>query len=244
MAPRIAVIPARYASTRFPGKPLAHLLGEPMIRHVHRRCLEAACFDAVVVATDDERIQAVCQGFGAEVALTSSECPSGTDRVAEVARARGLGADAVWINVQGDEPAVPPAALRALAAAFDAPAVEMATLVRPLAEADRARPSVVKVVRAESGAALYFSRADLPFPQSTVPVRRWAHVGLYGYRQRTLERLATLAPTELERAERLEQLRALGHGIVIHCVETQAHSPAVDLPEDVAAAEAALRALA
>lgn len=239
-----AFIPSRFAAQRFPGKPLAPLLGRPLVLHVLDRCLEAGCFDRVLVATDDERIAGVVRAAGGEVALTPADCPSGTDRVAHAAAQLGLAGDAVVINVQGDEPAVPPAALLALVALFDDAQVDMGTLVRPLEEAERGNPNVVKVVRSEAGDALYFSRADLPYARNAEPtLRRWAHLGLYGYRARVLQRLAALPPTALERSESLEQLRALGHGLRIRCGEMTWRSVAVDVPGDVPAAEAALQAL-
>lgn len=244
MAGPIAVIPSRFGAQRFPGKPLALLRGKPMVQHVVDRCAEARCFDRVVVATDDERIAAAVRAFSGEVVLTSPDCASGTDRVAEVARALGLSADTPFVNVQGDEPAIHPESLHQVARAFDDAAVQMATLVRPLEEAERANPNVVKVVLDESAHALYFSRADIPFARNPgVAVARWAHLGIYGYRQATLLRLASLAPTALEQAESLEQLRALGNGVRILCVKTKHGSQAVDVPGDVALAEAALDAL-
>ncbi len=232
----IAVIPARYAASRFPGKPLALISGVPMIQHVWNRCTEAGVFDAVIIATDDARIADTAQKFGATVELTSATHVSGTDRVAEVA---GRRKGDVFVNVQGDEPAIHPEVLRALAHAFADPTVAMATLVRPLDENERSNPNVVKVVRDEQGFALYFSRADLPFARGDV-AHRWAHLGIYGYRRDTLLRLASLAPTALEKAESLEQLRALGHGIRILCVPTTHRGQAVDSPADVPLAEAAL----
>lgn len=241
----IAVIPARYAAQRFPGKPLAPIAGKPMVQHVYERCGEARCFSRVLVATDDARIVDAVQGFGGEAVLTSPACASGTDRVAEVARGLSLSPEAVVVNVQGDEPAVHPESLALLARAFEADAVEMATLVRPLEDAERPNPNVVKVVRDEADFALYFSRADLPFQRDagTPGVKRWAHLGLYGYRAHVLETLSTLQPTFLERAESLEQLRALGNGVRILCVETRHATQAVDTPGDVALAEAALARL-
>lgn len=237
----IAVIPSRFASTRFPGKPLAVIRGKPMVQHVVERCLEAKCFDRVLVATDDARIAAAVRSFGGEVAMTSEACASGTDRVAEVARELGLADESVVVNVQGDEPALHPLALWALGQAFEDPSVQMATLVRALRDEERSNATVVKAVLDEAGRALYFSRADLPFQRDTgVTIERWAHVGIYGYRAATLARLATLAPTTLEQTESLEQLRALGHGIAITCVKTKHGSAAVDRPEDVPNAEAAL----
>ena len=241
--PRVlAVIPARHAATRFPGKPLAALLGRPMVEHVFRRCEEAGCFDEVVVATDDPRILAAVKGFGGRAELTSPDCRSGTDRVAELARSRPGSAEDVFVNVQGDEPAIAPQALKALVEAFAAPAVQMATLVRPLDEAELANRNLVKVVQDEAGRALYFSRLDLPFARDpSAAVQRWAHLGIYGYRRQTLLRLAGLPPTALELSESLEQLRALGNGIQIQCVQTLLRGQAVDVPEDLPFAEAALR---
>lgn len=240
----IAVIPARYASTRFPGKPLALLSGKPMIQHVYERCVEAGCFARVIVATDDARIADVVKAFGGQVQLTSSDCASGTDRVAEVARALELADGEVLINVQGDEPAVHPRSLSSLAQAFLDAQVQMATLVRPLREDERGNPNVVKALLDEHRFALYFSRADVPYPRNDGGgVRRWAHLGLYGYRVGTLRKLAALAPTPLEKTESLEQLRALGHGIRILCRETLHETQAVDSPEDVPLAEAALARL-
>jgi 3-deoxy-manno-octulosonate cytidylyltransferase (CMP-KDO synthetase) len=243
MAPHtVAVIPARYASTRFPGKPLTLIRGVPMIQHVWNRCQEARAFAEVLVATDDARIADTVRGFGGKAVMTRPECPTGTDRVAEVARGR---ADVdVWINVQGDEPLVDPASLRTLAELFADTQVQMATLVRPLESADAVSPNVVKAVLALNGDALYFSRATLPFVRDAADgaaVRRWAHLGLYGYRRDTLLRLATLPATPLEGAEKLEQLRALEHGIRIRCGHVTGTSVAVDVPDDVARVEALLR---
>lgn len=243
MANCLAVVPCRYGSTRFPGKPLVQLLGKPMVQHVVERCREAGVFSRVIVATDDERISSAVKSFGGEVVMTSPECASGTDRVAEVARGLSLESSAVVVNVQGDEPAVRPEALVALTNAFTTAAVVMATLVRPLRDDERTNSNVVKAVLGEANQALYFSRADLPFQRDTSTVQRWAHVGLYGYRSATLQRLAALVPTELERSEALEQLRALGHGIGITCVRTELPNIGVDRPEDVPAAERALAAL-
>ncbi|WNG33805.1 3-deoxy-manno-octulosonate cytidylyltransferase [Archangium violaceum] len=242
-APRtFAVIPARYASTRFPGKPLALIAGRPMIEHVWRRCQEARVFDEVVVATDDVRIQETVTRLGGVAVMTSPDCATGTDRVAEVARARPE-VD-VWVNVQGDEPLVDPDSLRVLAGLFTDPAVEMGTLVRPLGAAEVNSPHVVKAVLALNGDALYFSRSTVPFirePGEAGAVERWAHLGLYGYRRDTLLRLAGLSATPLEQAEKLEQLRALEHGIRIRCGKVAGRTVAVDVPEDVARVEAAMK---
>jgi 3-deoxy-manno-octulosonate cytidylyltransferase (CMP-KDO synthetase) len=242
--PRIfAVIPARYASTRFPGKPLALIAGKPMVEHVWRRCQESRAFLQVLVATDDERIREAVERFGGTAVMTSPDCATGTDRVAEVARSRP-GVD-VWINVQGDEPLLDPKALQLLAGLFSDPQVEMGTLVRPLEAAEVPNPHVVKAVLAVNGDALYFSRAALPFIREAGhegSVRRWAHIGLYGYQHETLLKLATLPPTPLEEAEKLEQLRALEHGIRIRCGQVHWNTVAVDVPEDVARVEAVMSA--
>lgn len=238
----VAVIPARHASTRFPGKPLALIAGRPMVEHVWRRCQDAGAFDEVLVATDDVRIQEVVARFGGTAVMTSPACATGTDRVAEVARTRP-GVD-VWVNVQGDEPLLDPQALKVLVELFQDPTVQMGTLVRPMEAAEVPNPNVVKAVLAVNGDALYFSRAALPFIREAGhegSVRRWAHIGLYGYRHETLLRLASLTPTPLEEAEKLEQLRALEHGLRIRCGQVRWSTVAVDVPEDVARVEAVLR---
>jgi 3-deoxy-manno-octulosonate cytidylyltransferase (CMP-KDO synthetase) len=241
MQPRpLAVIPARWASTRFPGKPLALLAGRPMVLHVVDACRRAGVFGEVIVATEDPRIAEVVRTAGARAELTRADHATGTDRVAEVAARLPGDGRGVVVNVQGDEPLVDPGALRALVGAFDEATVEMATLVRPLAEEERPLLQVVKAVLDVRGDALYFSRADLPVSRDGAPVQRWAHLGLYGYRRQTLGRLAGLPPTPLERAESLEQLRALEHGIPIRCVRTESRSLGVDTPEDLARAEALL----
>ena len=235
----VAIIPARWGSTRFPGKPLVRLAGRPLVVHVLEACRRSGAFSEVRVATDDERIAAAVSEAGGLVDRTRSDHPSGTDRVAEVA-ARLPPAVEVVVNVQGDEPLVHPEALRALAAAFDDPAVEMATLIRPLEEGERANPNVVKAVVDLRSDALYFTRADVPFSRDGAPATRWAHQGMYGYRRATLLRFAALAPTPLERAESLEQLRALENGIRIRCVPMTHASIGVDTPDDLARAEALL----
>jgi 3-deoxy-manno-octulosonate cytidylyltransferase (CMP-KDO synthetase) len=235
----VAVIPARWGSTRFPGKPLVQLAGRPLVVHVLEACRRSGAFSEVRVATDDDRIAAAVSAAGGLVEPTRADHPSGTDRVAEVA-ARLPPAVEVVVNVQGDEPLVHPDSLRALASVFDDPEVTMATLVRPLREEEQGNPNVVKAVLDLRSDALYFTRADVPFSRDGAAVRRWAHQGLYGYRRATLLRLAALAPTPLERAESLEQLRALESGIRIRCVPTTHLSIGVDTPEDLARAEAVL----
>ncbi len=239
----LAVIPARWGSTRFPGKPLAMLAGRPLVQHVVEAALRSGAFERVVVATDDERIAEAVSRFGGNVERTSAAHLSGTDRVAEVVARLPQEAPDVVVNLQGDEPLLDAASLRRLVHAFTDVRVAMATLVRPLEEAtERLSPHVVKVVPDIRGDALYFSRADIPFDRDGMRVPRFAHVGLYGYRRATLVRLAQLPPGTLEQAESLEQLRALEHGIRIRCVVTEHRSIGVDTPADLARAEALLAA--
>lgn len=236
----LAVIPARYSSTRFPGKPLALLAGRPMVAHVVERTRDAACFDEVIVATDDERIVRAAADAGARPILTGA-CRSGTDRVAEAVR--DLPASVV-LNVQGDEPALPPENLRLLAGFLRAhPEVPMATLALPGTTGDLKNPNVVKVVCDLVGRALYFSRAAIPYPRNPGAgiVRR--HVGLYGFQKEALLAFTSWPETELERTEGLEQLRALAHGMALHVLAAVADSIAVDTPEDIGPAERALAAL-
>lgn len=233
------VIPARWASTRLPGKPLADIGGWPMIRHVWDRALQSGAGE-VVIATDDARIAEAARGFGAEVVMTGAEHASGTDRVAEVARAGVWPEDTVIVNVQGDEPLIAPDNIRQVAALFEAgPDVVMTTLCEPLADpAQLASPHVVKVVTAADGRALYFSRAPIPHVRDagatgTDAIHR-RHVGLYGYTHRMLARLAGTPPCALERREGLEQLRALWLGARIQVADAEvAPAAGVDTPEDL-----------
>jgi 3-deoxy-manno-octulosonate cytidylyltransferase (CMP-KDO synthetase) len=231
---RVAVlIPTRFASTRFPGKALADLGGRPMIEHVYRRAASCADVAQVIVATDDERIAAAVRAFGGGVRLTRTDHVSGTDRIAEVAAT--LDCDIV-VNVQGDEPLIDPRAITEALAPFADPAVQVTTLCHRLVDpAELVDPNVVKVVLDRAGFALYFSRAPVPYVRDEgggwPPLFR--HVGLYGYRRQALLVLASLPPTPLERAEALEQLRALEHGIRIRAVETEYESIGVDTPADL-----------
>jgi 3-deoxy-manno-octulosonate cytidylyltransferase (CMP-KDO synthetase) len=232
----VAVIPARFASTRFPGKPLADIDGQPMIEHVYRRASAAASVSRVIVATDDVRIAAAVRRFDGEVRLTRPDHPSGTDRLAEVAAT--LDCDVV-VNVQGDEPLIDPRAIDAVAAPFAADAsLSITTLYRRIENPrELADPNVVKVVLDRGGHALYFSRA--PIPHMRDPRGGWPplykHIGLYAYRRSALLVLAALEPTPLERAESLEQLRALEHGIRIRAIESPHDTISVDTPEDLEA---------
>lgn len=238
------IIPARYASTRFPGKPLALLAGRPMVQHVHDRATESGASE-VVVATDDERIAAVCRAFGADVAMTAAGHASGTERIAEVARARRWHPDATVVNLQGDSPLMPPQSVSQVAGLLETHrAAAMATLCTPVATEEEYRnPNVVKVVMDASGRALYFSRAPIPCAahgSAAVP-DAWRHLGIYGYRVGDLARLAASPGCYLESVEKLEQLRALWLGLEIRVgIAGAAHGPDVDTPADVAIAESYL----
>ena len=238
-APRIvAIIPARYHSTRLPGKALADIAGRPMIEHVYRRSASAAGVDAVIVATDDERIADAVRQFGGRVVMTAASHRTGTDRVAEVAH--GIACDIV-INVQGDEPLIPPQMIEEVVAPFGESGVVMATLRRRIdSEEDRLSPHVVKVVVNRDDDALYFSRAPIPSGRGGAAFK---HVGLYGYRRQFLLEFAALPQTPLEVSESLEQLRALEHGFRIRTPETIHDSLGVDTPEDLERARRQLDAL-
>lgn len=243
----LGVIPARWGSTRFPGKILHPLCGRPMLAWVVDRARRARRLDRLLVATDDARIARAAEACGIEAVMTSPEHPSGTDRAAEAARGRGA---AAVVNIQGDEPLVDPALLDRLAEAVTGPdARDMATAAAPLERADWiARSSVVKVVCSAAGDALYFSRAAIPHVRDAAPGAppppgaHLRHIGVYAYRVEFLGRLVAEPPCALERWEGLEQLRALHLGARIRVLMTEDRSLGVDTPEDVAPAEAALRA--
>lgn len=238
------VIPSRYASTRLPGKPLLSIAGKPMIQHVWEQASKSSA-QRVVVATDDARIAEVCNGFGAEVVMTREDHNSGTDRLAEVAAKLGLAPDAIVVNVQGDEPLIPPSVIDQVAANLAAHTeARMATLAEPIEDVETLfNPNVVKVVSDLNGLALTFSRATLPwardaFAQSReqlpegVPYRR--HIGIYAYRASFLHDFVSWGPCWLENTESLEQLRALWHGVRIHVDDALiAPPPGVDTIEDL-----------
>lgn len=229
----VAIIPARYQSSRLPGKALAEIGGRPMIEHVYRRAEAAASVSSVIVATDDHRIVEAVRAFGGAVCLTAPNHPSGTDRLAEVAA--GLRCRIV-VNVQGDEPLIDPAMIdAAVDPLLTDTGVVMSTLRRRIDDpGDVENPHVTKVVVDCSGYALYFSRSPIPHVRrDSPPTPAWQHIGLYVYRRELLLRLAALPPTPLERAESLEQLRALEHGIRVLAVETTHDSIGVDTPEDL-----------
>lgn len=230
----LAVIPARYASSRYPGKPLVEIAGKPMVQHVYEKCLAASGIAHVIIATEDERIVQACKRFGGEAELTSSDHTSGTDRVAEVA-ARHREYDFV-LNVQGDEPGIEPETIQAVADLLRNSDVQIASaMTKFFAGESPENPSGVKVVTDKRGDALYFSRAPIPFYRDPgVPEKIYfRHLGAYGFRRDILLQLTKLAPSSLERAESLEQLRWLEAGYRIRCAEVQSRSSGIDTPDDL-----------
>lgn len=245
------VIPARYASTRLPGKPLLDLAGLPMIERVWRQARQSAAA-RIVIATDDLRIREVAEAFGAEVCMTRPEHPSGTDRLQEVARLLELAEDAILVNVQGDEPLIPPAVINQVAANLAAHGdCGVATVCAPIHDSSELyNPNAVKVVCDARGRALYFSRAAIPWPRDSFAADPGAmpagghwyrHIGIYAYRVGFLHRYVSWPPAPLEQIEQLEQLRALYHGVAIHVAPAAAPVPAgVDTAADLAAVNALL----
>ena len=236
----LAFLPARYASTRFPGKPLIDLKGKPMIQRVWEQACKAKGVDSVYVATDDKRIANVVQAFGGTAIMTPVSCPTGMDRLAAALKKLGrVKDDTIIVNVQGDEPLLPPAMIEQVVKALKTTGAPMATLARPLTQAEYLNPNNVKVLWDAKGLALYFSRSPIAFnrdkpgklPQG---LRLGLHVGLYAYRAGFLTRLAQMKPTKLEQAEKLEQLRVLDAGEQIAVGFTKAYSQAIDTPSDAA----------
>ena len=244
----IAIIPARYASSRFPGKVLADIGGKSMIQRVYEQVSEAALINEVLVATDDDRIFHHVRGFGGRVAMTRPDHRSGTDRCAEIAA--GLTGVDMVINVQGDEPFIDPVQVDGVVGPLLAGKASISTLARPLRrQQDLFDPNVVKAVFSDSGRALYFSRSPVPFLRNT-PEAKWVesalhfqHIGLYGFQYRTLLEITRLPPSRYEQAELLEQLRWLEAGYAIHVNITDRETLGVDTPEDLERARAFLQTL-
>jgi 3-deoxy-manno-octulosonate cytidylyltransferase (CMP-KDO synthetase) len=236
----LAFIPARFASSRFPGKPLIDLNGKPMIQRVWEQACKAKGLDAVYVATDDQRIASAVKAFGGQAVMTPVDCPSGTDRIAAAIKKVGkVKDDTIIVNVQGDEPLLPPAMIEQLVKALKKTGAPMATLARPLSQVEYLNPNNVKVLWDAKGLALYFSRSAVPFHRDEAGVlpqgqRLGLHVGLYAYRAGFLRKLAKAKPSPLELAEKLEQLRVLDMGERIAVAFTKADSQAIDTPEDAA----------
>lgn len=236
----IGVIPARWSSSRLPGKPLADILGKPMIQHVYERACAARSLSSVIIAADDERVIRAAEAFGARAVMTSPDHPNGTSRVEEAAR--GSGADAV-INIQGDEPMLNHVMIDEIAEALNDSSVVCATLCRKMDEADFENPNAVKVVRDKDGDALYFSRSMIPYRRNDVGVPVYHHIGIYGYTAEFLKLYASLPMTPLAETESLEQLKVLENGYKIRVKATSCddRSRGVDTPEDLEAVRALMR---
>ncbi|TNI83598.1 3-deoxy-manno-octulosonate cytidylyltransferase [Aeromonas veronii] len=237
----VVVIPARYASTRLPGKPLADIHGKPMVQYVVEKALQSGA-DRVIVATDDERVQQALQSTGVEVCMTSPDHQSGTERLAEVCRHYGFAADTIIVNVQGDEPLIPPAIIRQVADNLAAATAPMATLSVPIKDAEEAfNPNAVKVVTDKDGYALYFSRASIPWDRDRfaksheqIGDHYQRHIGIYAYRAGFIQRYVDWAPSVLEQVEALEQLRVLWYGEKIHVAQALEAPPVgVDTQADL-----------
>ncbi len=235
-----AVIPARLGSTRMPRKVLRLIAGRPMVEWVWRAASASGLMDPVVVATDADEVADACRSRSIPVVMTSPSCPSGSDRVREVATK--IAAD-IYVNIQGDEPTLTPDFFPPLLDLFERPEVEVSTLAVPCPPEDRTNPNAVKVVTALDGHALYFSRATIPFDRDAIGFAGYRkHLGIYAYRRAALERFAALPPSPLEKLERLEQLRLLENGVSIYVAEAPRDTIGVDTEEDLARAEAFLRA--
>lgn len=238
----IGIIPARYASTRFPGKPLIDIGGKSMIQRVYEQCKQAETLSDVIVATDDERIAQHVKSFGGKVVMTKPEHQSGTDRCAEVIQTYTGLCDAV-INIQGDEPFIDPTQIDALAFAFHDPHVQLATMKKKMTiEADIQNPNMVKVISNHRGEAIYFSRSPIPYRRNPeTQIEYFKHIGIYGYRKAALLEITQLPAGRLEMAENLEQLRWIEQNYRIALVETNIENIAIDTPDDLARVEKYLK---
>lgn len=236
------IIPTRYASSRFEGKPLAKILGKPLFWHVYTRVSQCSCLEKVVLATDDSRIYDAAQAYDIPVLMTGSAHTCGSERVHEAAQILGAVDDEVVINIQGDEPLLEPKMLYQLLEPFSQDDVEVATLARKINYEEAQDPDQVKVVLAKDGKALYFSRSLIPYPRDGRKEEFWGHIGIYAFRMRILEKFVALGSEHLERKEKLEQLRLLENGVPIHVVKTDFKCIGVDRPEDIAKVEKMLSA--
>lgn len=250
----VLVIPSRYASTRLPGKPLRLIAGKPMIQHVYERAQAAAKelgFQSIIIATDDERIRATCEAFGAEVCMTSPDHETGSDRLAEVVEIKQWPDDTIVVNLQGDEPLTPIESLKQVAENLASnPQASMSTLsVAIRTDLEYNDPNVVKVVTDKQGLAMYFSRASIPFQRDSqlengIPVSEYAqrHIGIYAYRAKYLKSFAKMEACQIEQLEKLEQLRAMWFGARIHvAVAKQVPGHGVDTEADLIAVEKILK---
>jgi 3-deoxy-manno-octulosonate cytidylyltransferase (CMP-KDO synthetase) len=231
MSKVVGIIPARWNSTRFPGKSLHRIAGKPLIQYVWERCIEAGCFDQMIIATDDMRIAKASFNFGAEVAITSPDHPSGTDRIAEVATK--LKKASIIFNIQGDEPTIDTGLLqRVVRKLSKSRRMAMSTAATPISPEEARNEHNVKVILDSKNDALYFSRSLIPFPRGKVPITYYKHLGIYGYRRKALLDFVKMPASSLERAEQLEQLRALENGVKIRVVVSETAAIGVDTPED------------
>jgi 3-deoxy-manno-octulosonate cytidylyltransferase (CMP-KDO synthetase) len=237
----VGIIPARYASTRFPGKPLVDIHGKSMIRRVYEQAKKASSLSRVIIATDDERIEKEVMKFGGEVCMTSAEHPSGTDRCAEVVTAMKLDCRAV-VNIQGDEPFIDPAQIDLLSSCFNDPRTQLATLIRKIHSPEVLfNPNSPKVITDKDGFAIYFSRQAIPYVRGAEPhewlkkITFYQHIGIYGYQVDCLHEITKLAPSILEKAESLEQLRWIENGYKIKTAVTEFETLAIDTPDDLQA---------
>ena len=236
-----AIIPCRYASTRFPGKPLSEILGKPMFYHVYQRVLESGCFKAIAIATDDFRILNAAEKMNVPAVMTREDHPSGTDRVLEAARSLNVPENAVVVNVQGDEPALNPLILRELLEPFKNPETRVTSPAVRISADEALSPDLVKVVFSKDMNALYFSRSRIPFDRDGIAPDYFGHIGLYAFRMKTLEQFVTLGKSRLEDIEKLEQLRLLENSIPIRMVITHHRTIGVDRPEDIKKVEELLK---
>lgn len=227
------IIPARYDSSRFPGKPLADICGKPMIWHVYNQACKCHSFKKNILATDDERIFSVAESYDIPVVMTKKDHPSGSDRVLEAAEIYGIPDDAVVVNIQGDEPLIDPAMLLELVEPFENADIAVTTLAHIIHRDDAQNPNRVKIALSNSGKALYFSRSIIPFPRDNAETDYYGHIGLYAFRMTALRKFVSMDTGKLENTEKLEQLRLLENDIPIHVVLTEHKSIGVDTPEDL-----------
>jgi 3-deoxy-manno-octulosonate cytidylyltransferase (CMP-KDO synthetase) len=227
------IIPARYQSSRFPGKALADIQGKPMFWHVYSRARQCTSFSQIVLATDDHRILSAAEALSVPVFMTDPSHPSGTDRVLEAAEKLKAQDEDVVVNIQGDEPLLEPDMLEALIQPFCDQHVQVATLAKQVDPQASQNPHLVKVVMDRKGSALYFSRCPIPFDRQNTGGTYWGHIGIYAFRMKTLKQFQQLGPSDLESMESLEQLRLLENGIPIQVVKTTYDSQGVDRPDDL-----------
>ena len=227
------IIPARYNSTRFPGKPLADISGKPMFWHVFNRASKCTDLLQVVLATDDKRIFSAANNLDVPVVMTRNDHKSGTDRVMEAAMLLKVPENAIVINIQGDEPAMESAMITEIITPFSNPDIQVTTLAKKIKQHEAENPDIVKVVLSAAGNALYFSRSNIPYYRDKTEKSYLGHIGLYAFRMKTLKKFVSLPPGRLEKIEKLEQLRLLENNIPIHVVITKFSSHGVDRPEDI-----------